>query len=515
MILGEAKTAGAPPGEGTTVDELFRRAAARRPDAIAIADPPNRGSFTDGPAHRLTYAEADRIVTAIAVRLRKLGLQTDTVVAIQLPNNVDNVLTILGVLRAGLIAAPLPLLWRRADIVPALGRLGAKIIITTSRIGDVDHGQLAMGVAAELFPIRYVCGFGRNLTDGIIPLDDLMTEPAPEPPQQIERAGNPAAHVALVTWDVTPEGPIAVARSHAALIAGGVAALLEAGIEPDARLLGCYALSSFAGIALTMVPWLLAGGTLSLHHTFDPDAFAAQCREEQCDTVVVPGPLVPRLAEAGLLAHAELKNVLGVWRSPERLQNSPSWQHPRARLIDILVFGEIALVGSRRDVIGRPDPLSAGEIMAPRGSASAVPIAEAARTLAGTVALRGPMVPRYAFPPGAERLQAPHLKADHRGFVDTGYACRVDSMTDTFVVTGPPPGMVTVGGYRFVLSELEELVRGADRGALITALPDALAGQRLAGTPGESGDVRATLAGLGVNPLLLDAFGERRKAKAA
>ena len=72
----------------------------------------------------------------------------------------------------------------------------------------------------------------------------------------------------------------------------------------------------------------------------------------------------------------------------------------------MLVFGETALIGSRRDADGLPVPLPAGAVMAPRGSASAVPIAEIARTETGTLALRGPMVPRHAFPPGAERWHA-------------------------------------------------------------------------------------------------------------
>ena len=79
-------------------------------------------------------------------------------------------------------------------------------------------------------------------------------------------------------------------------------------------------------------------------------------------------------------------------------------------------------------------------------------------------------------------------------------------MTGTVTVTGPPPGIVSVGGYRFVLRELEDLVRRADGGAFVTALPDALAGHRLAGISGGRGDMRAALAGLGVNPLVADAF---------
>ena len=63
MILGDTRTE---PVQATTLDDLFRRTAARRPDAIALADPPDRESFTDGPPRRLTYAETDRIVSAIA-----------------------------------------------------------------------------------------------------------------------------------------------------------------------------------------------------------------------------------------------------------------------------------------------------------------------------------------------------------------------------------------------------------------------------------------------------------------
>ena len=47
MILGEgSRTA----GTAATLDDLFRRAGVRHPDAIALADPPNR---EDSPtAHR-------------------------------------------------------------------------------------------------------------------------------------------------------------------------------------------------------------------------------------------------------------------------------------------------------------------------------------------------------------------------------------------------------------------------------------------------------------------------------
>jgi acyl-CoA synthetase (AMP-forming)/AMP-acid ligase II len=71
---------------------------------------------------------------------------------------VENVITFLGILRAGLIAMPLPLLWRRVDAVAALRRVGATALIVSGRIGTADHFALAREIAAEIFPIRYVWG---------------------------------------------------------------------------------------------------------------------------------------------------------------------------------------------------------------------------------------------------------------------------------------------------------------------------------------------------------------------
>ncbi len=132
MILsGTPKT----DGNRVTLDDLFRRAGVRHADALALVDPPDCERLTGRPPRRLTYAQADRAISALAARLRSFGLQTDTVVAIQLANTVDSIIALLGVLRAGMIAAPLPLLWRMRETVDALSPIGAKAIITSTRIG--------------------------------------------------------------------------------------------------------------------------------------------------------------------------------------------------------------------------------------------------------------------------------------------------------------------------------------------------------------------------------------------
>ena len=323
--------------------DLFRRAALRRPGEYALIDAPDRRRFADGAPRYVSYAAADRMVTAIAGRLHQLGLARDGVIAVQMPNMVEGVLALLGVLRAGMIAAPLPLLWRREEMVSALGRIGAKAIISGGRAGAHDLCEDAVQAAAEIFSIRHVCGFGSSLADGVVSLSELFATDRLDARPAIERPDDAAAHLALITWETTAKGSAPVARSHNELIEGGIAVMLEGQVAEDATILGSMLQGSFAGLALTVVPWLLRGGTLALHQPFDPEVLAAQCTEQCCDTLVLPGPLISGLAEAGLLAHVGLKTIVAVWRNPERLAFAPPWKQAPARLIDVQAFGETGL----------------------------------------------------------------------------------------------------------------------------------------------------------------------------
>jgi hypothetical protein len=511
MILGEDNAGGdtAQSGGRISVDDLFRRAAARHPGSIALADAPNRESFTDGPPLRLSYAEADRMVSAIAGRLRRMGLSTDAVVGIQLPNIAENILTLLGVLRAGLIPAPLPLLWRRADAVTALARVGAKALVTCRRVGNFEHGHLATRVAAEVFSIRYVCAFGANPPDGVVPLDDLFTAPKLDPVPPLERDGNPAAHIAVITFEIGEDGPVPVARRHLELLAGGLGVFLESRLEQEASVLSTIAPASFAGVCLTLVPWLLAGGTLALHHALDADIFAQHRRDHRCGTLILPAAAAFRLAETGLFAHEGPTTILAAWHAPERLAASTDWAERDAILVDVSIFGEAGLVAARRGVGGRPAALPLGLVRAPRDGDGAVTVAELIATEAATLALRGPMVPRHTFPPGIARSDQPHFEIGRDGLVDTGYQCSVDPVCKTIMVTGAPAGIVNVGGYRFPLCGLLETIGRIDDRATLAALPDALIGQRLVGNAGDRAAMQAALNACGINPLVVAAFAER------
>jgi hypothetical protein len=172
-------------------------------------------------------------------------------------------------------------------------------------------------------------------------------------------------------------------------------------------------------------------------------------------------------------------------------------------------FGETGLIAARRDGDSLPTPIPLGPVGSVHRAPGAPIVIETSRTKAGTLAFRGRMVPTQSF------QAPPDQSAPSGGYVDTGFACSPGRNPQKLVVTAPPSGTISVGGYYFRQSQIEAALAQANPQATIVALPDADLGQRLAGTAADREALRSGLQARGANPLLSGAFGPRRPPKAA
>jgi AMP-binding enzyme len=497
------------PNTSPTLDTLFQRILARKGEVLALVDPANKARITGQPPKRLTYADADRAISALAAHFVDSGLPAHSVIAVQLPNTVEFALTVLAAHRAGLVVAVFPLLWRQAELVAALNRTSARAIVTSSKIDGISHADLAMNAAAEAFSIRHVFGFGSDLPEGMASLDQAIERPS----RTVRPVIQDGRKAAIISFDVIADGFRAVPRTHLSLIAGGLALSLESDVPQGTTVMSAFAPSSFAGLAGSIVVWLLSGGTLVLHHPFDGDVLEQQIGEYSCDTLVAPAPLALKLDELDLAARMpSLRNVIGMWRAPEQVASSPSWMARSATLTDAYLFGEAGLFGARRaPEDGAPAQVKPGLHGARRELPGSSIAGEIILTPKGTLGLRGPMVAVAAYappPPPADSL----IPQTPRDYVDTEYAARLDRSTGAIAITAPPSGIMAVGGYRFLSSDLQEWGRRLGQGALLTALPDRLSGHRLAGRAQDNARAREALLELGLNPLMVEAFRDRTGA---
>jgi hypothetical protein len=127
-------------------------------------------------------------------------------------------------------------------------------------------------------------------------------------------------------------------------------------------------------------------------------------------------------------------------------------------------------------------------------------VARLARSDLGTLTFAGPMLP----------VRPTRDDTTPSAGLDTGFPCRVDPAARTLILSGAPPGTVSVGGYRFALQELHDMVSQATPHALLAALPDLLTGHKLAGSGADIDVVRDTIAEAGASPLVSAAFRDRQ-----
>ncbi len=116
--------AGAPAGETLEgcLHELFGQQAARTPDAIAVEL---------GDEH-LSYGEFDRRANDVAGRLRGMGAGPEILVGLSLERNVDLLISLVGVLKAGAAYVPLDPAWPTLRVQQMIEEAGIGLVVTKS-----------------------------------------------------------------------------------------------------------------------------------------------------------------------------------------------------------------------------------------------------------------------------------------------------------------------------------------------------------------------------------------------
>ena len=352
-----------------TIDDLFRETAAARDDALAIVDPANRRELVGSDPRRLTWREVDSEVTALAARLRELGVRRGDLIGAQLPNTIELAELYLAAWTLGAGVSPMAMQYREHEILAMAGTADLDLLVTTQTFGGRSPAAAMADVLDQLPTVRRLVTFGAAEEAGLSgrPADEVPhLVPAPATDDDVRaveeyRAAHPNDPNDLVTvcWtsgtESTPKG---VMRAHYDWMCFSWTTVDAPQLTADDVMLNPFPMINMAGINGMFLPWLRTGCVLVQHHPFDPRVFFGQIATEGVTyTLAPPALLWGLLNDEAMLSKVDLSKVTRIGSGSAPLQPAMvrGWQE-RLGIGIINFFGSNEGMGLLSSLEDFPDP---------------------------------------------------------------------------------------------------------------------------------------------------------------
>jgi long-chain acyl-CoA synthetase len=247
-----------------TLPDLIRAQAAERPHAVALAHHDDQ----------LTYAELDRLIDRVAAALQRDGVAPGGAVAICAQSSIAYVAVFMGVLRAGLAAAPLAPSSTPESLAGMVADAGAPLLFLDAMVAAHLAGTPTPGVT-------------RIALDGSsagLPLDAWLADPDARPaPVAIA----PEQPFNIIYSSGTTGAPKGIVQSHR-MRWSHVGRAGQGQYGPDAVTIVSTPLYSNTTL-VSLIPTLAAGGLAVLMEKFDAQGFLALAeRRRATHAMLVP-----------------------------------------------------------------------------------------------------------------------------------------------------------------------------------------------------------------------------------
>lgn len=442
-------------GAPLTADGLLRRRASQRPTVTALCDPPNVQALGCGAPQTLAYREVDAAVDALASFFITIGLEPGDTIAAQLPNLALSPLTLLAAWRAGLTVAAVPMLWRGEEIAKVCEAVAPKALIGVSSFVGEKRAEALCTIAASHMSVRFVLGFGRDLPDGVVSLDEAIV--AGQSGRERLMDSPPRLTPVMITFTARTGAPLVpVARREDELLAQGAMTVLSLSLDSRDVILNPYPLTGPVGLSLGLMAWLVSGGTLVQHTPFDYQPFVQQLLDSGATVTAVPPPVLSELVKEGVLRQptCRLRRLGAVWSMPELAAPAPPpFYGATPLLFDVYPLGDLASLVLRRETRAGLTSLPVGRVEFEDDETSVYVETKLGKTRssddADELLLRGPLVPRGA---GL-------LPADGEGFVSTGLRAALEGDDGGRISVKRHAELLHHGGFAIAASELDLLYK--------------------------------------------------------
>ena len=272
-----------------TLHSLLAVQVAQRPDALAIADQPNKTELTGNEPVRLSFAALDIASDALAAQLLAAGMGVGSRMMVQLPNISELVVCFFAASKLGAVISPLPVQYGAHEIKTLAAMLEPDLYIGCSNFRGADFSANARRALPNL-SVLCVDAELHCLADVIVP------EAASTLAKHRATLPDDANRIVTVCWTSGTTGtPKGVPRSHNMWLATARSTAEAAQYQPGERLLNPFPLVNMAAIGGFLYGATELGCTLVLHHPFEPTLYLQQIQDERINFTIAPPAVLNQL----------------------------------------------------------------------------------------------------------------------------------------------------------------------------------------------------------------------------
>ncbi|MHA1209062.1 MAG: class I adenylate-forming enzyme family protein [Candidatus Freyarchaeota archaeon] len=298
-------------GTETIIDTFYSHAKAK-PDKETLVDPYNKKDLVGTNPKRMTYSQVVKAVDRVALKFLELGVKKDDIILVQLPNISELVIAMFAAAKAGAIVSPIPVQWRTHEISQALSLLEPVVYVTSVNFHGFSYVNLAKELASKFKSVQHIITVGEEEVDGVLNFENILRDPIEEryPPDQLEGKQSGPNEVFTICWTSGTEAdPKAVPRSHNHWLSISKAAVESFLPDEECVYLSLFPTINMAGLGAVLVPWVITGGKIVLHHPFDLGVFLKQLVEEKIYYTLAPPALLVPLAKSPQWAEMDKGNL--------------------------------------------------------------------------------------------------------------------------------------------------------------------------------------------------------------
>jgi non-ribosomal peptide synthetase component E (peptide arylation enzyme) len=454
-----------------TLNSHLTHYADNTPEALAIIH----------PGGTLTYRKLKESVDELTNGLMGLGLMKGDVVAVQLPNTLDFILSYFAISAFGGVMQTIHMPYRDADIEFLLLHSRARAVICLPMLKDFCTAEVMLNIKDKSGPLEFIITVGETSLKETVALESLKIKGIPK----IENPPVGSDPFLLLYTSGTTSNPKGVPLTYQNMIGNARLSVPEFHMIPADRNISAAPFSHLYGLYNFHVA-LCAGAANILLPIFTPSDLAEMIEKTQATTVFLGPPHAASMIKAGLLDKHNFSSVRfsmfsGSACPPQVLdtyQAKISAQGGGTRIGQLWGMTETAGATYCRD--DGPEDLalrSAGP--AAPGNEVRIVLTESdevvSANIEGELQVRGSSV----FPGYLNNPEANANAFTEDGWFKTGDIAVIDEKGN-LTITGRYKDVISRGGVKFNPADIEDLIMEHPNveEAAIVPMPDPILGEK-------------------------------------